>query len=55
MPPRVLNAKEVGESQKLVDIARSRGITMSEILQYDLLINSCLSDNHHQNLINITL
>ena len=29
--------KEVAEAQKLIDIARSRRITMSEILQYDLI------------------
>ena len=33
---------EVAKAQKLIDIARCRGITMSEILQYDLFTNSSL-------------
>ena len=37
-----LNIKQVAEAQKLIDIARSRGITMSEILQFDLLTNNSL-------------
>ena len=37
-----LNVKEVAEAQKLIDIAKSRGIIMSEILQYDLLTNNSL-------------
>ena len=42
------------EAQKLIDTAKSRGMTMSEILQYDLTIR-CLRDNGHQNLISIKL
>ena len=30
------------QAQKLIDIAKSRGITMSEISQYDLLTNNLL-------------
>ena len=42
VPSSELNVKEVAEAQKLIDIARSRGITMSEILQFDLLTNNSL-------------
>ena len=42
VPSNELNVKEVTEAQKLIDIARSRGITMSEILQYNLLTNNSL-------------
>ena len=42
IPSSELNIKQVAEAQKLIYIARSRGITMSEILQFDLLTNNSL-------------
>ena len=42
IPPNKLNVKEVVQAQKLIDIAKSRGITMSKISQYDLLTNNLL-------------
>ena len=42
IPSSELNVKEVAEAQKLIDTARSRGTTMSEILQYNLLTNNSL-------------
>ena len=42
IPSSELNVKEVAEARRLIDIARNRGITMSEILQYELLTNNSL-------------
>lgn len=41
-PSNSLNVKKVVEAQKLLEIARSRAMAMSEILQYDLLTNNSL-------------
>ena len=41
-PSNSLNVRKVAEAQKLLEIARSRAMTMSEILQYDLLTNNSL-------------
>ena len=32
--------KEIAQAQKIIDIARSRGIHMSEVLEYDLISKS---------------
>ena len=41
-PSNSLNVKKVAEAQKLLEIARSRAMTISEILQYDLLTSNSL-------------
>ena len=43
-PSNSLNVKKVAEAQKLLEIARSRAMTISEILQYDLLTSNSLSE-----------
>ena len=39
--------KEITQAQKITDIARSRGIHMSEVLEYDLISKSYLFDNDY--------
>ena len=39
--------KEMSESQKLMDTARSRGIQLKEILKYDLTTENCLFDGDY--------
>ena len=38
-------SKELGRAQKAIDVARSRGISMREILQFDLITTSSLFDD----------
>ena len=38
-------SKELGKAQKAIDVARSRGISMKEILQFDLITTSSLFDD----------
>ena len=37
--------KKIAQTQKIIDIARSRGIHMTEVLEYDLIPKSYLVDN----------
>ena len=39
--------KEIAQAQKIIDIARSHGIHMSEVLEYDLTSKSYLFDNYY--------
>ena len=38
-------SKELGKAQKAIDVARSRGISMREILQFDLITTNSLFDD----------
>ena len=40
--------KEMSESQKQMDTARSRGIQLKEILKYDLTTENCLFDGDYK-------